>query len=99
MLMHFQGKECHDGLLEELADAANFSAFFAGSPASKSTPHLYISGLSMWKRDSMWRNWGDRFGFIPSISSRGAIAIPLVNISTTSPVNCIAVSSGGNRVV
>ena len=47
----------------------------------------------------MRRNWGDRFRFIPSISSRGAIAIPLLNIRTTRSVNCIAVSSDGNRII
>ena len=82
-------------------DATNFSAFFAGSPASKSTPHLYISALSMWNQDSsIWRNWRNKFGFIPLILlSRGSITIPLLTISTTHPVHSISFSPDGNRIV
>jgi len=84
-----------------LADATNFSAFFAGSPASKSTPHLYISALSVWNQDSpIWRNWRNRFGFIPTILlPRGAITIPLLTISTAHSVICIAFSPDGNQIV
>ena len=99
-LTHFQGKEWPD-LLAQLADATNFSAFFAGSPASKSTPHLYISALSMWNQDSsIWRTWRVRFGSIPSILlPRGSITIPLLTISTACPVNSISFSPHGNRIV
>jgi len=99
ILMHVQGKEWPD-LLGQLADAANFSAFFAGSPASKSTPHLYISALSMWNQDSPIRNdWRDRFRFIPSISlPRIAITIPLLTIHMTGCI-CIALSPDGNQIV
>jgi len=98
--IHFQEKDCL-GLLEQLGDAINFSAFFAGSPASKSTPHLYISALSMWNQDSpIWKNWRDQFGFIPSIVlPKGSITIPLLTISTTHSVTCIAFSPDGNQII
>jgi len=98
-LIHFQGKDWPD-ILEQLADATNFSMFFAGSPASKSTPHLYISALSMWNQDSpIWRNWRDRFGFTPSISlPKGAITIPLLSISTHHAAS-IALSPDGNQII
>jgi len=96
----FQEKKWPD-LLAQLADATNFSAFFAGSPASKSTPHLYISALSMWNQDSsIWRNWRDRFGFIPSISlPKGSITIPLLTISMACSVKSISFSPDGNQIV
>ena len=85
----------------QLTDATNFSAFFAGSPASKSTPHLYISALAVWNQDSaIWRNWRDQFGFIPSVSlPRGTITIPLLTIPTSGRVTCIGLSPDGNQIV
>jgi len=84
----------------QLADAANFSAFFAGSPASKSTPHLYISALSMLNQDlPIWRNWRDQFGFIPLISlSRGNITIPVLTIHSEH-IYSVAFSPDGNSIV
>ena len=40
-------REMACSILEQLSDAMNFSAFFSGSPASKSTPHLYTSAISV----------------------------------------------------
>jgi WD40 repeat protein len=55
----------------------------------------------MWAHDSpMGRNWRDRFGFIPSILlSRSGITIPLLTISTTNPVACVAISHDGNQII
>ena len=101
ILTLFQGKKCQLDLLGQLADAMGFSTFFAGSPASNSTPHLYISALSMWNQDSpIWRNWRGRFGFIPSILlPRSNITIPLLTIPMDGPVHCMALSSDGNQIV
>src|SRR5258708_6012449 len=79
----------------------NFSAFFAGSPSSKSTPHLYISALSTWNQDSpIWRNWKGRFRFIPPILlPSGAIEIPLLTIPTTHVATCVAFSRDSSRIV
>ncbi|RXW18117.1 hypothetical protein EST38_g7740 [Candolleomyces aberdarensis] len=39
-------------IAEQLAEAASFALYFSGSPASLSTPHLYISSLATWPRNS-----------------------------------------------
>src|SRR6266498_4132641 len=95
-----QGKQQAD-LLEYLANAANFSTYFAGGPAAKSTPHLYISALSMWYQDSpVWTQWKHQFAFIPSISlPKGTITVPLLTMTIDSPVTCIAFSPDSNRIV
>jgi len=81
----------------DVTDATNF---FAGSPASKSTPHLYISALSMWNQDSpVWRNWRNRFGSIPSISLPRDTTKPLLTIPTADWVLSVAFSPDGNRIV
>src|SRR6266700_2674300 len=98
--MPSQGEQQPD-LLGYLADAANFSTFFAGTPAVKSTPHLYISALSTWYQHSpVWTHWKHQFPFIPSISlPRGTITIPLLTITTSRPINCISFSPDGNQIV
>ena len=99
VLIHIQGMEWSE-LRGELKNAANFSTFFAGSPASKSTPHLYISAFSVWDHDSpVWRKWRDRFGSLPSISLPRGITIPLLTIPTAGVVKSIAFSPDGNRIV
>ena len=97
--MAFQGRQQPD-LMQYLADAANFSTFFAGSPAAKSTPHLYISALSTWYQQSpVWTHWKHQFTFIPSISLRCAITVPLLTMTTSGQVNCISMSKNGNLIV
>ena len=83
-----------------LADAANFSTFFSGSPAVESTPHLYISALSTWYQQSpVWTHWKHWFAFIPFISLRQAITVPLLTMTANGRVTCIALSRNGNLVV
>src|ERR1700679_1021042 len=97
--MSFQGNQDSD-LTWYLADAANFSTFFAGSPAAKSTPHLYISALSAWYQQSpVWTHWKHRFAFIPSILLRHAITVPLMTMTTNAEITCIALSGDGNLIV
>src|SRR6266567_4168851 len=94
-----QGKQQPD-LVEYLTDAANFSTFFAGSHAAKSTPHLYISALSTWYQHSpVWTYWKHRFTSIPSISlPSGTITVPLLTITMNKPIACIALSSVGDQI-
>ena len=86
--------------MQYLADAANFSTFFAGSPAAKSTPHLYISALSTWYQQSpVWTHWKHQFTFIPSILLKCAITVPLLTMTTNSLITCIALSENGDFIV
>src|ERR1700679_2334355 len=97
--MSFQGKQQLE-LMQYLADAANFSTFFAGSPAAKSTPHLYVSALSTWNQQSpVWTHWKHQFAFIPSISLRCAITVPLMTITMNAPIISIALSGDGDLIV
>ena len=97
--LSFQGKQQPD-LMQYLEDAKNFSTFFAGSPAAKSTPHLYISALSTWYQQSpVWTHWKHWFAFIPSISLRHAIMVPLLTMTTNGSISCIALSGNGDLIV
>lgn len=62
----FQCNESDEGLARDLLDAADFAAYFAASPAVKSTPHLYISALATWQRDvrliQVWKAQFSHFG-------------------------------------
>ena len=90
----------HSDLMWYLADAANFSTFFAGSPAAKSTPHLYISALSTWYQQSpVWTHWKHQFAFIPSILLRHAITVPLMTMTANAGINCIELSRNGDLIV
>ena len=51
------------------AEAANFASSFAASPASLSTPHLYISSLATWPRSHDYLGWHVFFPRIPSFAS------------------------------
>jgi WD40 repeat protein len=84
-----------------LLDAASFSAHFAGSHASKSTPHLYISALSTWNQDSpVWTYWKHQFTSLPSITLlNGAITVPLLTITTNRRLTGSAVSGKGDQIV
>ena len=96
--MAFQGKQQPD-LMLYLTDAINFSTFFTGSPAAKSTPHLYISALSTWYQQlPVWTHWKDRFAFIPSILLSHAITVPLLTITTNGRITCIALSGNGDLI-
>ncbi|KAG8763615.1 hypothetical protein FRC11_000225 [Ceratobasidium sp. 423] len=58
------GKNCNrdDTVLNLIKDAHNFVTMFASSPASRSTPHIYISMLALWPRDSpIFSNYSPRF--------------------------------------
>ena len=89
-------------LVQYLADAANFSTYFAGSPAAKSTPHLYISALSTWYQQfPVGTHWKHQFAFTPSISLRGVITVPLLTMTMTTSdgISCIALSGNSDLIV
>ena len=100
ILLVFQGEKQQPDLIKYLADAANFSKLFSGSPAAKSTPHLYISALSTWNQQSpVWTHWKPKFDFIPSILLRRAITVPLLTMTVNDIIISIALSQNGDLIV
>ena len=97
--MAFQGKQQPD-LMQYLADAVNFCTFFSGSPAAKSTPHLYVSALSTWYQElpvcKHWKHW---FTYIPLISLKHTITVPLLSMKANGGIHCIALSGNGDLIV
>ena len=88
-------------LVADIGEAANFATYFTGSPAAKSTPHLYISALATWSRDSsLSRNWKKQFTRIPVFTlAQGSIDVPLMTVSAGGGITAVAFSSDGTRIV
>src|SRR5258707_347499 len=88
-------------LAKEVGEASNFATFFGGSSASQSTPHLYISSLATWSRDSiMSQTWKKRFSHVPFFEQTGdEVKLPLLSIRGKHRVSSIAFSSDGTRIV
>ena len=88
-------------LTPHLAEAANFSTYFGASPASQSTPHLYISSLTTWSREStMCQMWKSQFSRGPSFKlTRGDHTVPLLTLQHEDWVRSVAFSSDGIRIV
>ncbi|KAF6742241.1 WD40-repeat-containing domain protein [Ephemerocybe angulata] len=82
------------------AEAASFALYFSGSPASSSTPHLYVSALATWHgREDICERWRNYFPRIPGFTTRGARAgSTLMEIKVGSEVKAVAVSEDG-RVI
>jgi len=93
-------KESSDHALH-LAEAANFSTYFGASPAAQSTPHLYISSLMTWSREStMYQMWKSQFSRGPSFKLiRGEHTVPLLTLQHNGLVSSVALSSDGTRIV
>jgi len=96
--------QCGNGYAElagDIGEAANFATYFTGSPASKSTPHLYISALATWSRDtSLSRNWKKQFTRIPVFThAEGSVDVPLMTVSAGRQITAVAFSSDGTRIV
>ena len=83
-------------LARDIGEAADFATYFTGSPASESTPHLYISALATWSKDTcLSRNWKNQFTRIPTfMHTKGSIDLPLMTAITS-----VAFSSDGTRIV
>ncbi|RXW23195.1 hypothetical protein EST38_g2668 [Candolleomyces aberdarensis] len=59
-------------LARQLSEAASFALYFSGSPASSSTPHLYISSLATWPQSvEPFRAWRAHFPRIPAVFTNG----------------------------
>jgi len=84
-----------------LTEAANFATYFGASPAAQSTPHIYISSLTTWLRDStMSQMWKSQFSRGPSFKQiRGDHTVPLLTVQHKDWVRSVAFSGDGTRIV
>lgn len=93
------GKGCAE-LASETGEAANFATYFAGSPAAASTPHLYISVLATWSRNTtLCQKWKRSFTAIPTFIPGAIEQIPLITIQEVGTVNSVSFSTDGTRIV
>ena len=84
-------------LLSALFAAEHIAATFTGSPASKSTPHLYLSILPTFSADSsLVKTWVDRFRDLPTL--RCSDRTPLLELTTDSPMRDLVFSSDGKYI-
>ena len=85
---------------EQLAEAAIFAAYFSGSKASLSTPHLYISALATWPRDAEpCRGWRSRFPGIPRFTNASRRGTLVMTIALSGKGYAVAFSPDGRRIV
>ncbi|TFK17156.1 WD40 repeat-like protein, partial [Coprinopsis marcescibilis] len=91
----------HDLILaQKLSESASFALYFSASPASLSTPHLYISALATWAKPSgLYRHWRVQFPKIPDFNIRGSQNPALKKIEVGSAVLAVGFSSDGTRIV
>jgi len=78
---------------------ATFAAYFSGSKASLSTPHLYISALATWPRNTEpCQGWRSHFPGIPSFTNASLSGTLVMTITLPSKVNAVAFSSDGKSI-
>ena len=86
-------------LAHNIGEAANFSTYFTSSPAAKSTPHLYISALATWPKDtSLSQNWKNQFTHIPVFMHDQSFNLPLMTVSAGCVMN-VTFSSDGMQIM
>ncbi|KAH6896348.1 hypothetical protein BKA70DRAFT_1438269 [Coprinopsis sp. MPI-PUGE-AT-0042] len=88
-------------LVDKLADAAAFAAYYSTSKAALSIPHLYISSLATFSRRSpIVENWRRQFRGIPKfINAEGSVGeILMACISIGQGVRALALSPDGTSV-
>ncbi|KAG8722497.1 hypothetical protein FRC09_006190 [Ceratobasidium sp. 395] len=88
---------------QELArDAYDFVVAYSNSPASRSTPHIYISGLSFWAPERPVSVYYSRLFHSPiphtTTLAQPRAFIPLVIYSIGSSVRCVTYSPDGTRI-
>ena len=97
-----QGDEFPSDLAKDIAETFDFATYFTASPAAQSTPHLYISSLMTWSRDSVIsQTWKDQFSQAPSFTYTNignAVTVPLMTIHVGHTVLVVAFSSDGTRI-
>ncbi|TFK18165.1 hypothetical protein FA15DRAFT_628203, partial [Coprinopsis marcescibilis] len=87
-------------LAQQLLESASFALYFSASPASLSTPHLYISALATWAKTSdLYRHWRVQFPKIPDFNMRGSLNPALMKIEVGSDVSAVGFSSDGTQIV
>src|SRR5258708_18857630 len=97
----FQCGNNYSELARDIQEAANFATYFTGSPATKSTPQLYISALATWsQRTELCCNWKNQFSRIPVFThSKGRIDLPLMTIMVGHGTGVVAISRDGLQIV
>ena len=98
-----QGDELPSDLTRGITETSDFVTYFTASPAAESTPHLYISSLMTWSRDSVifqiWRNQFSRAPAITYANIGDTVTVPLINIDTTLKVMAVAFSRDSSSIV
>ena len=87
--------------MKNILDTANFAKYFVASPAAFSTPHLYISALVTWSKESfIFSTWIKHFPFLPSLTHfRGNTTTPLMSIQTNNMIFSVKFSNDGAKIV
>ncbi|KAF8153266.1 hypothetical protein B0H34DRAFT_800488 [Crassisporium funariophilum] len=100
-LPYFKCQNSNLELARNIGEAANFATYFAGSPAAKSTPHLYISILATLPHDTaLSPKWRKQFPRIPVFThTAGMVVLPLMTILAAELVTAVAVSNNGSQIV
>ncbi|KAG8689218.1 hypothetical protein FRC11_003704, partial [Ceratobasidium sp. 423] len=98
-----QDNAVSSNILQLTHDSWRFVTSFAASPASLSTPHIYISALALWHPASpIYKAYGELIQNAMAINgttiSYGDMAL-LATWSTASSVDSMALSSDGTRLV
>jgi len=87
-------------LAASITEAANFAIYFTGNPTAKATPHLYISSLATWSKDSILsQQWRKQFPCIPAFTYLEDSDRPLMTFNSNNLVKCIALSNNGTHIV
>ena len=97
-----QGGGFPSDLAKDITETFDFATYFTASPAAHSTPHLYISSLMTWSRDSvMSQTWKDQFSRAPSFTYTNignTMTVPLMTIHDCDAF-AVAFSRDGTRIV
>ncbi|KAH9480078.1 hypothetical protein JR316_0006675 [Psilocybe cubensis] len=87
-------------LSRHFAEAAYFAVYFSGSPASLSTPHLYISSLATWPRSlHPCGNWKAHFPRIPRFRNALQGGTTVMSFLTNGEVISVAISADDTHIV
>ncbi|TEB33595.1 WD40 repeat-like protein, partial [Coprinellus micaceus] len=86
-------------LAQQLKNTGAFALYFSASPASQSTPHLYISSLATSPSHlGLVPAWKNHFSGIPTLQTHDSQSTPLMRINVGSHVQGVAVSPDGKYI-